>query len=107
MYKRDIKAMPMDIKEEIARINGGISVDDIMPLSEKTSTKFNHKEIASRITPNLFPNYWVVTDESEDYFYVVFETTLTDHQEKMFYGFMKFYSDFLHFESYSDKYGIY
>jgi len=117
MYKSNVEAMPREIKEELVNtlFLEKISVDDIISLESKKSSKYSWKEIRSCVTENLFPHYWIVTTKSEpnndeeDFFSIVFEYTLSEHQEKIFFDIIKSssFKDCILSHSTSDKYGIY
>lgn len=114
MYK-SFEAMPRNIKEEVveAVFDNQITVDDLISLQEKKSSKHNPKEISSCISPCFFPHYWIIAEKqcanNFDNFYIVFETNLTQHQEKLFNEFAQTYIEkgLLRSVSFSDRYGIY
>jgi len=109
MYRNDLEDMPRKLKEELIHIiafDGEISIDNIKSLEQKQNTEHNLDEILRSIPNKLFPDYWIICD-SEDSFYIVFETSLTKHQEENFYKHMKKFKSELFSRSQSKQYGIY
>lgn len=115
MYKTDFETLSQEMKEELVTtaFNGTISIDDIISLEQKKSSKYKIKEICSYIFSDFLPNFWIVaeksTNSSKDFFYIIFEKKLTKQQEKIFFQMMGYckYNDSLNAISFSDKFGIY
>lgn len=108
MYRTDVEAMPRELKEAI------LSKSELLE-NEDDITSFKSEEVINQFKVALsdidLPDYWIIIFSSDiefDVFYLVFETKLTDEQEKKLFTILpRELADCLGKNSLCEEYSVY